>query len=43
MNTFLPRSVMGVEVDKLEEELADIPRTTIRTKFSVLRCVRIPF
>ena len=35
---------MGVEVGKLEEEeLADKPRTTIGTKFSVLHCIRIPF
>ena len=34
---------MGVEVDKLEEELADEPGTTIGTKFSVLHCIRIPF
>ena len=36
-------SVMGVEVDKLEEELVDKPGTTIGTKFSVLHCIRIPF
>ena len=34
---------MGVEVDKLEEELADKPGTTIGTKFSVLQGIRIPF
>ena len=34
---------LGVEVDKLEEELVDEPRTTIGTKFSVLHCIRIPF
>ena len=34
---------MGVEVDKLEEELADKPGTTIGTKFSVLHCIRKPF
>ena len=43
MINFLPQSVMGVEVDKLEEELADKPGTTIGTKFSVLHCIRIPF
>ena len=37
------RGVMGVEVDKLEEELADKPGTTIGTKFSELHCIRIPF
>ena len=35
--------VMGVEVSKLEEELADKPGTTIGTKFSVLNCIRIRF
>ena len=35
--------VMGVEVGKLEEELADKPGITIGTKFSVLHCIRIPF
>ena len=34
---------MVVEVDKLEEELADKPGTTVGTKFSVLHCIRIPF
>ena len=34
--------VMGVEEGNLEEELVDKPGTTIRTKFSVLHCVRIP-
>ena len=34
---------MGVEVDKLEEELGDKPGTTIGTKFSVLHCIRIQF
>ena len=43
MINFLRQSVMGVEVDKLEEELADKPGTTIGTKFSVLHCIRIPF
>ena len=33
---------MDVEVDKLEEELADKPGTTIGAKFSVLHCIRIP-
>ena len=33
---------MGVEVEKLEEELADKPGTTIGMKFSVLHCIRIP-
>ena len=31
--------VVGVEVDELEEELADEPRTTIGTKFPVLHCI----
>ena len=35
--------VMGVEVGKFEEELADKPGTTIGTKFPVLHCIRIPF
>ena len=35
--------VMDVEEGKLEEELADKPRTTIGKKFSVLHCIRIPF
>ena len=35
--------VIDVEEGKLEEELADKPRTTIGTKISVLHCVRIPF
>ena len=34
---------MGVEVGKLEEELADKPGTTIGTKFSELQCIRKPF
>ena len=34
---------MGVEEDKLEEDLADKQGTTIGTKFSVLHCIRIPF
>ena len=34
---------MDVEEGKLEEELADKPRTTIGTKFSVLHCIRVPF
>ena len=34
---------MGVEVDKLEEELADKPGTMIGAKFSVLHCIRLPF
>ena len=33
---------MGVEVSKLEEELADKPGNTIETKFSVLQIIRIP-
>ena len=37
------KSVMGVEVGKLEEELADKPGTTIGTKFSVLHRIRLPF
>ena len=35
-------SVVGVEVDELEDEL-DKPGTTIGTKFSVLQIIRIPF
>ena len=35
--------VMDVEASKLDEELVDKPGTTIGTKFSVLRCIRIPF
>ena len=34
---------IGVEVGKLEEELADKPGTTIGTKFSVSHFIRIPF
>ena len=34
---------MDVEEGKLEEELADKPGATIRTKFSVLQCIRIQF
>ena len=30
---------MGVEVDELEEELADKPGTTTGTMFSVLHCI----
>ena len=32
-----------IEEGKLEEELVDKPGTTIGTKISVLRCIRIPF
>ena len=32
-----------MDVDKLEEDLADKPGTTLGTKFSVLHCIRIPF
>ena len=34
---------MDVEEGKLEEELVDKPETTIRTKFSLLHCIRIQF
>ena len=37
------KGVMGVEAEKLEEELADKPGTTIGMKFSVLHCIRIQF
>ena len=35
--------VMKVERWELEDELVDKPGTTIRTKFSVSHCIRIPF
>ena len=39
----LLESVLEVEEPDPEDEFVEKPRTTIRTKFSVLQCVRIPF
>ena len=36
-------SVLEVDESDPEDEFADKPGTTIRTKFSVLHCIRIPF
>ena len=37
------KGVMGVEVGKLQEELADKPGTTTGTKFSELHCIEYRF